>query len=57
LEHLTTKQENKLHYIDNIIDSYYNLYKTKELKGYEKLSFKLLQDVDNIVISHLKNVA
>jgi hypothetical protein len=57
LEHLTKKQENKLHYIDNIIDSYYNLYKTKELKGYEKLSFKLLQDVDNIVISHLENVA
>ena len=57
LHELTIKEEQKLHYIDKIIDSYYNLYKTKDLKGYAKLSFKLLQDLDNIVLPNLQKVA
>ncbi len=38
----------KLLYLDNIILSYYNLYKNRKLVGYKKLSFKVLEQIAKI---------
>ena len=54
---LTKEQRIRLDYLDKIIDSYYHIYKQKDLKGYEKLSFKLLSDVEKISNSNLQKVA
>ena len=56
-EHLTQKESRRLHNIDRIIDSYYNIYKDKKLEGYAKMSFKLLSDVEKISSSHLEEAA
>lgn len=57
LKDLSAHQLNELFYIDRIIDSYYNIYKTKELKGYAKLSFDLMKDIEKIASAHLKDAA
>ena len=56
-EHLTQVESKKLYNLDRIIDSYYSIYKDVDLKGYAKISFKLLEDVDKIASSHLKEAA
>lgn len=48
IKELTFSEREKLFYIDNIINSYYNLYKDEKLDGYAKMSFKLLQEVESI---------
>jgi len=48
IKDLTFSEREKLFYIDNIINSYYNLYKDEKLDGYAALSFKLLSEVENI---------
>jgi len=57
IHNLSREQSNRLYNIDRIIDSYYNIYKNKKLKGYARLSFKLLSDVDKISSSYLKSAA
>ncbi|MCK9372670.1 MAG: hypothetical protein M0P91_05690 [Sulfuricurvum sp.] len=47
-EGLTFAEREKLFYIDNIINSYYNLYKDENLDGYAAMSFKLLEKVEDI---------
>ena len=54
---LNSEQSDRLYNIDRIIDSYYNIYKNQKLKGYARLSFKLLGDVEKISSSYLKNAA
>jgi hypothetical protein len=45
---LTFSDREKLFYIDNIVNSYYNLYKNEKLDGYAMMSFKLLEKVEEI---------
>ena len=56
-ECLTVEQSDRLHNIDRIIDSYYNIYKNQKLEGYSRLSFKLLSDVEKISSAHLQVAA
>jgi len=38
---LNTKEAQELLYLDEIVVSYYNLYKSRDLTGYQKFSFKV----------------
>jgi hypothetical protein len=48
LEQLTAKETQALLYLDGIVVSYCNLYKNRKLIGYEKLSFKVLEEISKI---------
>ena len=45
---LNAQEAQELLYLDNIVLSYYNLYKNRELVGYQKLSFKVLEQIAEI---------
>ena len=48
IEKLNAKEAQELLYLDGIVVSYYNLYKSRELMGYPKLSFKILEQIAEI---------
>ncbi len=54
---LSVMQANNLYNIDRIIDSYYNIYKNKNLSAYAKMSFELLKNVEKISSQSLQNTA
>jgi len=45
IEQLNAKEAEELLYLDGIVVSYFNLYKNRELIGYQKLSFKVLEKI------------
>jgi hypothetical protein len=45
---LNTKEAQELLYLDEIVVSYYNLYKSRDLTGYQKFSFKVLEQIATI---------
>ena len=45
---LTVQEAEELLYLDQIVVSYYNLYKNKKLIGYKRLSFKILGKIEEI---------
>ncbi len=45
IDNLTNEEQRELYYLDEIIVSYYNLYKNKELIGYKNLSFGVLSKI------------
>ncbi|MFA6144549.1 MAG: hypothetical protein WCW84_00855 [Sulfurimonas sp.] len=55
IKDLTFGEREKLFYIDNIINSYYNLYKDEKLEGYAMMSFKLLSEVEYISKKSIEN--
>ncbi len=48
IKNLTANEAQELLYLDNIVLSYYNLYKNRKLVGYQKLSFKVLEQIAEI---------
>ena len=48
VKNLTANEAQELLYLDNIVLSYYNLYKNRKLVGYQKLSFKVLEQIAEI---------
>jgi len=48
IEKLTAQEARELLYLDQIVVSYYNLYKYKKLVGYKRLSFKVLEKIEKI---------
>lgn len=45
---MSFEERRELFYLDEIVLSYYNLYKNRSLKGYEALSFKVLEKIARI---------
>jgi hypothetical protein len=54
---LNSEELDMLYNIDRIIDSYYNIYKNKNLTGYSKMSFEILENIDKISSSYLLDAA
>jgi len=57
LNSLSFKQKEALYFIDEIIWSYYNLYKDRELTGYAKLSFSILSEIAKISLKNIEKAA
>ena len=48
IKKLSLEEQKELFYLDEIVLSYFHLYGNKSLKGYAKLSFKLLEKIAQI---------
>jgi len=55
IEKLTPKEAEELLYLDQIVVSYYNLFKNKKLVGYKRLSFKILKQIREISQKYIDN--
>jgi hypothetical protein len=47
-KNLSDEEKKLLFYFDEIINGYTNIYARKELDGYAKMSFDILQKINNI---------
>ena len=45
VEQLDATEAEELLYLDGIVVSYFNLYKNRELRGYQKFSFQVLEKI------------